>query len=234
MIFRKFLRLVNYVFKHFWLFFQIYWEMHVHYLRLYRIRVLVDKYFEAWRLLHFPEKWELANRDVMRFRTITIGKRFLLLLVFIFLLITKTSKLLGVVYGVCLATTIRTLQMTLSMTVKMTTHWRILFWDQMLFQNAIPQLNLIYVIITPFCIFYYHRMYFYRGGKMGRIETIWLSGLVINGKGDPRYRNNKSVMYVDCSKVQKAAKTNIYFLQYWNLYMGEKFSLRTNFFFFKN
>lgn len=223
MFFHIFLRLANYVFNHFWLFFQIYWEMHVHYLRLYRIQVLVDKYFEAWRLLHFPEKWETAS-DVMRFRTITIGKQYFIIYLYILknlLFITKMLQIPGTVYGVCLAATVRTLQMTISMTVKMSTHWRVLFWDQMLFQNAIPQLNLIYVIITPFCIFYYYRMYFYRGGKMGQIETIWLASLVFTGKGDPRYRGNKSVMYIDCSKVQKAAKTNIYFLQYWNLYMGE-------------
>lgn len=73
-MFRKFSLLINYGFSHFWLFFQIIFEMNVHYLRLYQIPILVDKYFEAWRLLHFPEKWELANRDIMRFRTITIGK----------------------------------------------------------------------------------------------------------------------------------------------------------------
>src|SRR5699024_3706532 len=85
----------------------------------------------------------------------------------------------------------------------------------------IPQLNLIYVIITPFCIYYYHRMYFYRGGKMGQLETISLVGRVLRGDGDPRYPQTGSVMYVDCAPVQKATKRNIYLLQYWNLYMGE-------------
>ena len=122
-----------------------------------------------------------------------------------------------------MAATIRTIQMAISMTVKMSTHWRILYWDQMLFQNAIPQLNLIYVIITPFCIYYYHRMYFYKGEKMGQIETIRLAGLVLKGKGDPRYTQNKrDIMFIDCEKIQKVAKTNMYVLQYWNLYMGMK------------
>ena len=183
------------------LLFRIIWEMHVHYFRLYNVKILLKRYFEAWILIHFPQLAENTNRQAKEYRVITIGA----------------------IYGICLVTTIRTIQMALSMTIPMSTHWRIIYWDQMLFQNAIPQLNLIYVIITPFCVYFYHRMYFYRTHKHNQMETIWLACLVLNEDGDPRYREDKSAMYIDCDMIRRATRKNVSWLQYYNLYFGMSF-----------
>lgn len=111
--------------------------------------------------------------------------------------------------------------MTISMTVKMSTHWRIIYWDQMLFQDAIPQLNLIFVIITAFCLYYYQRVYFFKDGEKGQIGSILLASLVLKGEGDPRYKHSDSVMHVQCKKIQTVANSYVYLLQYFNLYLGK-------------
>ena len=172
--------------------------MHIHYVRLYNLRILIKRYFEAWRLIHYPEIYEHANESLATHRTVTIGA----------------------IYGICLAGSIRTAEMAISMISHLNPHWRILLWDQMYFQNAIPELNLIYVIITPFCVYFYHRMYFYRNKKNKQIETIWLAYLVLHENGDPRYRDQRSEMYIDCELMRRLTKKNVSWLQYYNLYMG--------------
>lgn len=190
----------------FWAFrfaFRILWEMYLHYFRLYNLPLLLKRYFEAWRLIHFPEPWELVNSQIRHYRQVTIWT----------------------VHGICLLTLIRTVQMAISMLIPMSTHWRMIYWDQMLFQNAIPQLNFIYVTITPFCVFYYYRMYFYRSKKHGQMETIWLAKLVLDESGDPRYSHKSSldddVMRIDWGKMKRAVRKHSMFLQYYNLYFGK-------------
>lgn len=89
MIFYKILRWINNSLDQIWLIIQIIWQMHVHYLRLFNIKILVDKYFETWKLIHFPKNEKNENKDEMRFRTITLGRSnfmiFLLELIILYL-----------------------------------------------------------------------------------------------------------------------------------------------------
>ena len=64
---------INNCFDRIRLIIQIIWEIHVHYLRLYKTPTLIDKYFDAWKLIHYPDKCIKSPND-MRFRTITLGK----------------------------------------------------------------------------------------------------------------------------------------------------------------
>lgn len=73
MTFYYILHWMNNCFDQIRLIFQIIWEIHVQYFRLYNTPVLISKYFDAWKLIHYPEKC-IKNQNHMRFRNITLGK----------------------------------------------------------------------------------------------------------------------------------------------------------------
>lgn len=187
-----------------WLFGCIIWQMHLDYVRLYNLPVCVREYFTTWRLIHWPEEWELANGDIAHRRTVAIWA----------------------IRGTCLAAMTRNVQVAISMIPALPLHWRILLWDQMHFLDASPEFNLIYVFITPFCVSYYYRFYFYSPKKRAtQLESIRLAYMMLYEAGDPRYRDQRSLMYVDAAKIRSVTKKNLTWMQYYNLYMGTSFRL---------
>ena len=98
--------------------------------------------------------------------------------------------------------------------------WRLLYWDQMWFQGATPKLNLIYVSITPACIAFYYRMYFYRSPRVAQgMETIPLVKMVLEKGQDPRFLKD-AMMHVNVEKMKLLVEKYLCLLQYLNLFIG--------------
>lgn len=135
----------------------------------------------------------------------------------------RRSVIRWTVYTVSIASLLRAVQMLCLVLVPLSTHWRILLWDQFLFLQGNAQLNLVYFLIAPFCVFIYQRMYLYHNDTKQSNETVWLAYCLLHGN-DSRFCTNerdRKVMQVQADKIGRITWAMLRSMQYYNKYFGQ-------------